>query len=98
MPFLRHIGIYAYRAGFLQTFTQLAPTPLERAESLEQLRALEHGHAIAVRVAPEPFPPGVDTPADLERVQALRRADEKYTFRLPRQYLPLAGRRSDRAA
>ena len=71
VPFLRHIGIYAYRAGFLQTFTRLAPTPLERAESLEQLRALEHGHAIAVRVAPEPFPPGVDTQADLERVQAL---------------------------
>jgi 3-deoxy-manno-octulosonate cytidylyltransferase (CMP-KDO synthetase) len=70
-PFLRHIGIYAYRAGFLQTFTQLAPTPLERAESLEQLRALEHGHAIAVRIAPEAFPPGVDTPADLERVRAL---------------------------
>jgi 3-deoxy-manno-octulosonate cytidylyltransferase (CMP-KDO synthetase) len=71
MPFLRHIGIYAYRAGFLQAFTQLAPTPLERAESLEQLRALEHGDAIAVRVAPEPFPPGVDTPADLERVRAM---------------------------
>ena len=71
MPFLRHIGIYAYRAGFLQTFTQLAPTALERAESLEQLRALEHGHAIAVRAAPEPFPPGVDTPADLERVRAM---------------------------
>jgi 3-deoxy-manno-octulosonate cytidylyltransferase (CMP-KDO synthetase) len=71
IPFLRHIGIYAYRAGFLQTFTQLAPTPLERAESLEQLRALEHGHAIAVRAAPEPFPAGVDTPADLERVRAL---------------------------
>ena len=71
MPFLRHIGIYAYRAGFLQTFTKLAPTPLERAESLEQLRALEHGYAIAVRVAPEPFPPGVDTPADLERVRAI---------------------------
>jgi 3-deoxy-manno-octulosonate cytidylyltransferase (CMP-KDO synthetase) len=71
MPFLRHIGIYAYRAGFLQTFTKLAPTPLERTESLEQLRALEHGYAIAVRVAPDPFPPGVDTPADLERVRAL---------------------------
>ncbi|HEX4480945.1 MAG TPA: 3-deoxy-manno-octulosonate cytidylyltransferase [Rudaea sp.] len=71
IPFLRHIGIYAYRAGFLQTFTALEPTPLERAESLEQLRALENGHAIAVRVAPEAFPPGVDTPADLARVQAL---------------------------
>jgi len=71
VPFLRHIGIYAYRAGFLRRFTQLAPTPLERAESLEQLRALEHGHAIAVRIAPEPFPPGVDTAEDLARVERL---------------------------
>lgn len=66
---LRHIGIYAYRAGFLKTFSALAPTPLERAESLEQLRALEHGHAIAVRLAPSPFPPGVDTPEDLARAE-----------------------------
>ena len=71
VPFLRHIGIYAYRAGFLRRFTQLSPTPLERAESLEQLRALEHGHRIAVRLTPEPFPAGVDTLADLERVRAL---------------------------
>ncbi|MBX3699634.1 MAG: 3-deoxy-manno-octulosonate cytidylyltransferase [Dokdonella sp.] len=70
-PFLRHIGIYAYRAGFLRQFAQLAPTPLERAESLEQLRALEHGHAIAVRLAPEPFPAGVDTPQDLARVERM---------------------------
>ena len=69
-PFLRHIGIYAYNAKFLQTFTTLEPTALEKTESLEQLRALEHGYAIAVRVAPEPFPPGVDTPEDLVRVQA----------------------------
>ena len=68
-PFLRHIGIYAYRAGFLRRFAKLAPTPLERAESLEQLRALEHGYRIALRLAPEPFPPGVDTPEDLARVQ-----------------------------
>ncbi len=68
--FLRHIGIYAYRAGFLRCFTKLAPTPLERAESLEQLRALEHGYRIALRLAPEPFPAGVDTPEDLSRVQA----------------------------
>jgi len=68
-PFLRHIGIYAYRAGFLGMFAQLPPTPLERAESLEQLRALEHGHAIAVRIAPEAFPPGVDTEADLAAAQ-----------------------------
>lgn len=71
LPFLRHIGIYGYRAGFLRRFAQLAPTPLERSESLEQLRALEHGHAIAVRLAPEPFPAGVDTPQDLARVAQL---------------------------
>ncbi len=66
---LRHIGIYAYRAGFLRMFAQWPATPLERAESLEQLRALEHGHAIMVRVAPEPFPPGVDTAEDLARAE-----------------------------
>ncbi|HSN01345.1 MAG TPA: 3-deoxy-manno-octulosonate cytidylyltransferase [Rudaea sp.] len=71
--FLRHIGIYAYRAGFLRAFAGLAPTPAERAESLEQLRALEHGHRIAVRLAPEPFPAGVDTPEDLARVEAVLR-------------------------
>ena len=64
---LRHIGIYAYRAGFLKRFAALSPTPLERTESLEQLRALEHGHRIAVALSPEAFPPGVDTPEDLER-------------------------------
>lgn len=67
VPFLRHIGIYAYRAGFLAQYTRLPRTPLEQAESLEQLRVLEHGHAIAVRLTPEPFPPGIDTEADLER-------------------------------
>jgi 3-deoxy-manno-octulosonate cytidylyltransferase (CMP-KDO synthetase) len=71
VPFLRHIGIYAYRAGFLRKFAALAPTPLERVEALEQLRALEYGYRIAVRLAPDPFPGGVDTPADLERVRAL---------------------------
>jgi len=71
LPFLRHIGIYAYRAGFLRAYARLDPTPLERAERLEQLRALEHGHAIAVRVAPEPFPAGIDTEADLARVRSL---------------------------
>ena len=68
---LRHIGIYAYRAGFLRTFAGLPRTALERTESLEQLRALEHGFRIAVAVAPEPFPAGVDTPEDLARVQRL---------------------------
>jgi 3-deoxy-manno-octulosonate cytidylyltransferase (CMP-KDO synthetase) len=69
MPFLRHIGIYAYRAGFLRRFAALERTPLEQIESLEQLRALEHGYAIAVRLSPEPFPPGIDTQADLERAE-----------------------------
>ncbi len=71
MPFLRHIGIYAYRAGFLRRLAALSRTPLERIESLEQLRALERGFAIAVREAPEPFPPGVDTPEDLARVERI---------------------------
>lgn len=69
IPFLRHIGIYAYRAGFLDRYTNLPRTPLEQTESLEQLRVLEHGHAIAVRLTPEPFPPGIDTEADLERAE-----------------------------
>jgi 3-deoxy-manno-octulosonate cytidylyltransferase (CMP-KDO synthetase) len=67
IPFLRHIGIYAYRARFLRAYATLPQTPLEQAESLEQLRVLENGHAIAVRLSPEAFPPGIDTPADLER-------------------------------
>lgn len=67
VPFLRHIGIYAYRAGFLQRYTTLTRTPLEQAESLEQLRVMEHGYPIAVRLTPEPFPPGIDTEADLLR-------------------------------
>lgn len=70
LPFLRHIGIYAYRAGFLQQYTTLLRTPLEQAESLEQLRVLEHGYPIAVRLTPEPFPPGIDTEADLQRAEA----------------------------
>lgn len=74
LPFLRHIGIYAYRAGFLQRYTSLPRTPLEQAESLEQLRVLEHGHTIAVRLTPEPFPPGIDTEADLQRAEAWMRS------------------------
>ena len=71
VPFLRHIGIYAYRAGFLRYFAALPRTRLETVESLEQLRALEHGFPIAVREAPEPFPPGVDTAEDLARVERM---------------------------
>lgn len=68
-PFLRHIGIYAYRASFLKRYTLLEHTALEQAESLEQLRVLEHGYPIAVRLTPEPFPPGIDTEDDLLRVE-----------------------------
>ncbi|MFC0153697.1 3-deoxy-manno-octulosonate cytidylyltransferase [Xanthomonas dyei] len=67
---LRHIGIYAYRAGFLQQFAAMPPGLLERIESLEQLRAMEAGHRIAVALTPEQFPPGIDTPDDLARAQA----------------------------
>ncbi len=68
-PWLRHIGIYGYRAGFLRHFASLPPSPLEIIESLEQLRALEAGHRIAVALTPAPFPPGIDTPEDLERAE-----------------------------
>ncbi len=67
--YLRHIGIYAYRAGFLRTFAALEPTPLEQIESLEQLRVLENGFEIAVGIAPDAFPAGVDTLEDLVRVE-----------------------------
>lgn len=66
---LRHIGIYGYRAGFLREFPRLPPAPIEEAEALEQLRALWHGHRIAVHVTAHAPGPGVDTPQDLERVR-----------------------------
>lgn len=72
---LRHIGIYAYRAGFLQVFSGLPMGALERAEALEQLRVLEAGHGIAVGLTPVPFPPGVDTEEDLLRAELRWRAD-----------------------
>jgi 3-deoxy-manno-octulosonate cytidylyltransferase (CMP-KDO synthetase) len=62
---LRHIGIYGYRAATLRRFAALPPGRLEQVESLEQLRALEAGMRIAVALSPEAFPPGVDTEADL---------------------------------
>lgn len=71
LPARRHIGLYAYRAGFLRRYPQLPPAPLEQHESLEQLRALAHGIGIAVVEIAEPLPPGVDTSEDLERVRAL---------------------------
>ena len=66
----RHIGIYAYRAGFLRRFARMPPGQVEQIESLEQLRVLEAGFRIAVAATPEPFPPGVDTTEDLARAEA----------------------------
>jgi 3-deoxy-manno-octulosonate cytidylyltransferase (CMP-KDO synthetase) len=69
LPAFHHLGIYAYRAGFLRAYAKLAPAPIERFEVLEQLRALWHGHRIAVIVAESELPPGVDTPEDLDRTR-----------------------------
>jgi len=69
LPALRHVGLYAYRAGFLLRFPGLFRPPLEAHENLEQLRALYHGSRIAVVQLPGALPGGVDTPADLERVR-----------------------------
>ena len=69
-PAWRHIGIYAYRVRFLREYTMLTPTLPERFEALEQLRALGHGHRIAVAIWPHAMEAGVDTQADLERIRA----------------------------
>lgn len=66
---LRHVGIYGYRVGFLRQFPTLPQAPLEQLESLEQLRALWHGHRIAVHITDEAPGPGVDTPEDLARAR-----------------------------
>lgn len=71
---LRHLGIYAYRAGFLRQFPSLSQAAVETCESLEQLRVLWHGHRIAVHVTADSPGPGVDTPEDLERVRSIVRA------------------------
>lgn len=68
---LRHVGLYAYRVGFLRQFPQLAQAPIELSESLEQLRAMWHGHRIAVHITDHAPGPGVDTPEDLARVRAV---------------------------
>ncbi|MDD2882529.1 MAG: 3-deoxy-manno-octulosonate cytidylyltransferase [Rhodoferax sp.] len=68
---LRHIGIYGYRVGFLRQFPTLPQAPTELAESLEQLRAMWHGHRIAVHITNHAPGPGVDTPEDLDRVRRL---------------------------
>jgi 3-deoxy-manno-octulosonate cytidylyltransferase (CMP-KDO synthetase) len=68
---LRHLGIYAYRCHFLKQFPLLPVAPAENLETLEQLRALWHGHRIAVHITHDNPSPGVDTPEDLERVRQL---------------------------
>ncbi|MDN5843756.1 MAG: 3-deoxy-manno-octulosonate cytidylyltransferase [Alcaligenaceae bacterium] len=73
LPAWHHIGLYAYRAAFLRRFPELPVGPLERFESLEQLRALEHGYRIAVRQSDSMPAAGVDTADDLERVRRIYR-------------------------
>jgi len=68
-PMLHHIGLYAYRARFLRDYSRLEPSPLEVFEKLEQLRALWHGRKIHVGIAQTVPAPGVDTEADLARVE-----------------------------
>lgn len=70
----KHVGLYAFRRTALERFVSLAPSPLERAESLEQLRALENGMSIAVVALAGTASVAVDTPQDLERVRALMAA------------------------
>ena len=72
-PVWHHIGIYAFRRDALERFAALPPSPLERRERLEQLRALENGMSIGVRLV-DAVPFGVDTPADLERARRILEA------------------------
>ena len=69
--YLRHIGIYAYRAGFIKRYVAWQPTQLEQLESLEQLRALWYGEKIHLELAQEAPQVGVDTAEDLERVRQI---------------------------
>ena len=68
---LHHMGLYSYRAHFLRSFPTLPQAPTEQIESLEQLRALWHGHRIAVHTTPDKPGAGIDTPEDLQRVRQL---------------------------
>ena len=69
IPYLRHLGIYAYKVHFLKAFAGLPPAPIEKMEALEQLRALYNGYKIHVQVYHEVPPPGIDTPKDLLAAQ-----------------------------
>ncbi|MDR1229565.1 MAG: 3-deoxy-manno-octulosonate cytidylyltransferase [Azoarcus sp.] len=71
LPILRHVGLYAYRAGFLHRYAALAPAPPEQWEALEQLRALWHGFPIRVLFLDAAPPAGIDTEEDLARVRAI---------------------------
>ncbi|GAB5381027.1 MAG: 3-deoxy-manno-octulosonate cytidylyltransferase [Aliiglaciecola sp.] len=66
--YLRHVGIYAYRAGFIKQYVNMAPSGLEQIESLEQLRVLWHGEKIHVDIAQKTPPTGIDTPEDLKKL------------------------------
>ncbi len=74
LPVARHIGLYAYRVGFLKAYPDLERPAIEAFEALEQLRALWHGHRIVVVESAQPAAPGVDIPEDLARVRALFRS------------------------
>ncbi|MFO1325464.1 MAG: 3-deoxy-manno-octulosonate cytidylyltransferase [Burkholderiales bacterium] len=76
LPLYRHYGLYAYRTGFLRAYPALAPSPIERFEALEQLRALWHGYRIVVEVTHGTPAPGIDTPDDLAQVRALYAAGD----------------------
>lgn len=69
MAAFRHVGLYAYRVRFLRAYAELAPSPLEKLEALEQLRALWHGFRISVAITDQLPATGVDTPDDAHRVQ-----------------------------
>ncbi len=68
LPAYRHLGIYAYRCGFLNKFNQLKPATVEQFEALEQLRAMAHGYRISVAITRSAPHPGIDTPEDLKRL------------------------------
>jgi 3-deoxy-manno-octulosonate cytidylyltransferase (CMP-KDO synthetase) len=68
LPAYRHLGIYAYRCGFLNAFKKMRPARIEQYEALEQLRAMAHGHRISVAITRSAPHPGVDTPEDLKRI------------------------------
>lgn len=74
MPALRHVGLYAYRAGALRAYCEAPQSDIEQCECLEQLRALSLGMSIAVEISPQAPPAGVDTPEDLERLRQLLEA------------------------